>query len=211
MILIFATTIFFTGCGDKDSPEKAFTEIQTALTERNSDKLSERIDLEKFFAQIYDDSTVELAKKYDEYQIKYPEDPYFQRDAEFLTRYNSDYREMHLKFLQNVQNAYFKKLPEPENPHENPYAYIANEFEKIRLATNATVKDIKTDGDKSFVTLEINGDSSIRGQLIGTMIFKISFDKDEKNKWRLVKIENLDELMPELVDKAEKVWITFSN
>ncbi len=70
---------------------------------------------------------------------------------------------------------------------------------------------MKIDGNKALLTVEVTGDSSLRGQFIGSLIFKISFDKDEKNKWHLNKIENLDELTPILVDKAEKVWITFYN
>ena len=211
MILFFATTIFFTGCGEKDSPEKALSEMQNSLEQKDFEKLSERTDLEKFFSQTYDDVTVELVKHYDEFGKLYPEDPYFQHSAEFLKKYNSDHRDLHLKFLREVADAYFKKIPEPENPEKNPYAYVANEFEKIRLASNAVVKDIKLDGEKAFLTIEMQGDNSIRGQFIGNLIFKFSFDKDKNNIWHFNKVENLDELTPILVDKAEKVWITFYN
>ena len=209
--VILIIGIFITGCGDEDSPEKALTDIQNALKNKNSVELSERVDLEKFFGNVYDDSTLELAKNYDEYQKKYPEDPYFQHDKDFLLKYNSDYREMHLKFLRDVQEAYFKKIPAPEKPEDNPHAYVADEFEKIRWASVATVKNIVVNNDRAVMTVEIKGDESIRGQFIGVMDFAISFDKDDDNKWRVDKIENLDELMPVLVDKAEKVWITFSN
>lgn len=204
-------TIFFAGCGNDDSPEKSLSEIQTALNERNLKKLSERIDLEKFFSQTYDDITLELAKNYETYQKKYPDDPYFQHDAEFLKNYNVAHKELHLKFLNEVETAYFEKRPEPQTPDENPYAYVANEFEKIRQASTAVIKEIKIDGDKALMTVEMQGDSSIRGQFIGKLTFKISFDKDEKNNWHFNKIENLDELTPTLVDKAEMVWITFFN
>lgn len=208
MILIL---IFCTGCGIDDKPEDALTEIQSALKEKNFEKLSERADLKNFFAKTYDDTTVELVKNCTEYGEKYPEDPYFQHDAEFLKKYNADYREMHLKFLQDVQEAYFKRIPAPDKPEDDPYAYVADEFEKVRISSTATVKNTVINGDKAIMTVEIKGDSSIRGQFIGTMDFEISFDKDENDKWRLDKIENLDDLMPTLVDKAEKVWITFSN
>ena len=204
-------TIIFAGCGNDDSPEKSLADIQIALQDRDFEKISKRADLKKFFEQTYEDTTVELAKNYDEYQKKYPEDPYFQHSAEFLTKYNADYKEMHLKFLQGVQDAYFNKIPAPENPEDNPHAYVADEFDKIRRASTMTIKNIEIENNQSVVTIEIKGDDSIRGQFIGAMIFKISFDKNDQNQWRLAKIENLDELMPEFVDKAEKVWITFSN
>ena len=211
MILFFAAAIFFAGCGNEDSPEKSLKEIQTAFEEKNFQKLSDRADAEKFFAQTYDDITVELVKNCEEYGKKYPDDPYFQHNAEFLKKYNSEHRELHLKFLRDVTNAYFERIPEPEKPEDNPQAYVANEFEKVRLASNTVVKDIRIDGNKALMTIEMQGDNSLRGQFIGALTFKISFDKDEKNNWRLNKIENLDELTPTLVDKAEMVWITFYN
>ena len=128
-----------------------------------------------------------------------------------MKEYNAEHKNLHLKFSREVAKAYFEKIPEPETPEENPHAYVANEFEKIRLASNATVKNMKIDGNKALLTVEVIGDSSLRGQFIGSLIFKISFDKDKENKWHLNKIENLDELTPILVDKAEKVWITFYN
>ena len=210
-MMSFAAIIFLTACGNDDSPQKAFSEMQQALEEKNFEEISARMDLEKFFAQTYDDVTVELAKNYDEYGKLYPEDPYFQHSADFLKKYNSEHKDLHLKFAEDVKNAYFEKLPEPETPELNPHAYVANEFEKIRLASTATVKDMKIDDNKALMTVEMQGDTSLRGQFIGKLIFKISFDKDEKNIWHFNKIENLDELTPILVDKAEKVWITFYN
>lgn len=204
-------TIFFIGCGGEDSPEKALSEMQESLEQKNFKKLSERMNLEEFFALTYDDITLELAKNYDEFGKKYPEDPYFQHSEKFLKKYNSEHRDLHMKFLNEVAHAYFEKIPEPEKPEMNPYAYVANEFEKIHLASNAVIKETKIDGEKAVLTVEMQGDNSLRGQFIGNLIFKISFCKDKQDKWHFQKIENLDELTPILVDKAEKVWITFYN
>ncbi len=207
--ILSAILIFSSGCGKTDSPEVAFSEMQIALSERNFEKLSERVDLEKFFAQTYDDATVELVKNCAEYGKKYPDDPYFQHDAEFLQKYNSEHRELHLNFLRGVKDAYFAKLPEPKNPEENPHAYVANEFEKILQASTAAVKETKISETHATLTVEMQGDNSIRGNFIGRLTFKLGFDKDENGKWKLAKIENLDELTPPLVDKAEIIWVTF--
>ena len=207
--LLILLTLTMTGCGKEDSVENALAEMQVALAERNSEKLAERIDLEKFFAQTYDDVTVELVKNCAEYGKKYPTDPYFQHDAEFLQEYNSKHRDLHLKFLRDVEAAYFAKLPEPATPEENPHAYVANEFEKILQASTAAVKDTKVEGNHATLTVEMQGDDSIRGKFIGNIIFKIGFDKDANDKWHFTQIENLDEVVPTLVDKAEMIWITF--
>ena len=208
--LILSAVIFLTGCGQEDSPEAALNEIKIALTERDSEKLSTRADLDKFLSTTYDATTIELAKNYDAYQAKYPDDPYFQHSAEFLTTYNAEHKALHLKFLDGVKKSFFAKMPEPDKPEDNPTAYVANEFEKIRQATDATIKETHIDSNHATITLEVTGDNSLRGQFIGQLTLELGFSRDEKNRWHFEEIENLDELMPLLVDKAEIVWITFS-
>lgn len=208
--LILSVAIFLTGCGQEDTPEAALNEIKLALAERDSNKLSERVDLDKFFATTYDATTLELAKNYDAYQSKYPDDPYFQHSGEFLTTYNRKHKSLHLKFIEGVSDSFFAKMPEPKTPEDNPAAYVANEFEKIRQATNVTIKETRIDDDEATIILDVQGDSSLRGQFIGQMTFELGFTRDDKNRWHFDEIKNLDELMPALVDKAEVVWITFS-
>ena len=207
--LILSVVIFLTGCGQEDTPEAALNEIKIALAERDSKKLSERVDLDKFFSTTYDATTIALAKNYDAYQAKYPDDPYFQHNAEFLTTYNAEHKALHLKFLEGVKNSFFAKMPEPDKPEDNPTAYVANEFEKIRQSTNATIKETSIDDDKAIILLDVQGDNSLRGQFIGQLTFKLGFHRDEKNHWHFDGIENIDEITPTLVDKAELVWITF--
>ncbi|MBR4903441.1 MAG: hypothetical protein IKZ53_02125 [Selenomonadaceae bacterium] len=206
--IIILLSLMITGCGKEDSPENALNEIKIALAERDSQKLSTRADLDEFFSETYDATTIELAKKYDEYKEKYPDDPYFQHSGEFLTEYNAENKTNHLKFLDGVKESFFAKIPEPSTPEENPTAYVANEFEKIRKATNATVKEITLDEDNhATMTLFVEGDDSLRGRFIGQMIFKLGFTKDAENRWHFDEIKNLDELTPALVDKAEIIWV----
>ena len=207
---LILAVIFLTGCGQEDSPEAALNEIKIALAEKDSIKLSERVDLDKFFSTAYDATTVELAKKYNAYKAQYPDDPYFQHSADFLTTYNTEHKELHLNFLRNVSDSFFAKMPEPLTPEDNPAAYVACEFEKLRQATDAVIKETRIDNDRATIILDVRGDNSLRGQFIGQLTFELSFHRDEKNLWHFDGIENLDELMPVLVDKAEIVWITFS-
>ena len=208
-LLILMLLIFLTGCGQEDTPESALNEIKIALAERDSKKLSQRVDLDKFFSTTYDTTTIELTKRYEEYRAKYPDDPYFQYSAEFLKTYNAEHKNLHLKFLDGVKDSFFAKMPEPKTPEENPTAYVANEFEKIRQATDVTIKETRIDDDRATIILNVQGDNSLRGQLIGQLTFELAFHRDEKNYWHFDEIENLDELTPALVDKAELVWITF--
>ena len=207
--IFILTLVIFAGCGKEDSPETALLELQAALSERDAKKLSNRVDIEKFFIQIYEGTTIELAENYDYYKKTYPDDPYFQQDAEFLKNYNEEYKAVHLKFAEDVVTAYFAKLPEPATPKENPEAYVANEFEKIRRAVSSEVKSVVIDNDTAEMTVNLNGDSTLIGQFVSDLDLKLGFNKDENGKWHLTKIENLDELTPLIVDKAEIIWINF--
>lgn len=207
--LILSAAIFLTACGQSDSPEAALDEIKIALAERNATKLSERVNLDEFFAETYDATTIELAKHYNDYKSRYPDDPYFQHSAEFLTTYNAEHKALHLKFLDGVKSAYFAKISAPDKPEDNPTAYVANEFDLIRQAANVTIKETRLDDDRATILLDVQGDNSLRGQFIGQLEFELSFRRDENNLWHFDAIENLDELTPTLVDKAELVWITF--
>lgn len=208
-ITLILVAVALAGCGKEDSPEAALLEMQAALAEKDSKKLARRVDVEKLFIQIYEGTTLELAKNYDYYKEKYPNDPYFQHDAEFLKNYNEEFKALHLKFAEDVVAAYFAKLPEPETPEENPHAYVANEFEKVRRAVNAEIQNVIVDKNSAEMTLKLKGDSTLRGQFVGDLIFKFGFTKNDDDKWHLTQIENLDELTPPLVDKAELVWINF--
>lgn len=210
LLFLMLAVIFLTGCGQEDTPEAALNEITFALAERNSIKLADRADLDKFFSTTYDTTTIELAEHYADYKTKYPDDPYFQHSGDFLTNYNAEHREQHLNFLRGVSYSFFAKMPESSTPEDNPTAYVANEFEKIRQATNATIKETRIDDDKATIILEVQGDNSLRGQFIGHMTFELGFTRDDKKRWHFEEIKNLDELMPVLVDKAELVWINFS-
>ena len=208
--LIMSAVIFLTGCGQEDTPEAALNDIRLALDERDASKLSERVDLDEFFSTTYDATTLELAEDYEAYRTKYPDDPYFQHSGEFITAYNTQHKRAHLKFLDGVQESFFAKMPEPSTPEENPTAYVANEFEKIRQATDVTIKETRINDDEATIVLDVQGDNSLRGRLIGQMTFELGFTRDNKDRWHFDEIKNLDELMPALVDKAEVVWITFS-
>ena len=204
-IFIFCA-IFLTSCSLSDSPKLAFEEIQDALNKRDYQKFSERVDTEKLFAQIYDDATIELAKNCEVYGKKYPKDPYFQHDGDFIKNYNAEHRDLHLDFAKKSLDAYFANFPAPEEPKDNPHAYVANEFEKLHLVSTAEIGGEKIDGDSATLTVNVKGDSSLRGVFVGTIDFKLGF-QNVNGKWKLTSIENVEELTPTFVDKAELIWI----
>lgn len=199
-------SIFFTSCGVTDSPEKAFEEIQESLNQKDFKNFSERVDIQKLFAQIYEDATIQLAKDCKTYGEKYPRDPYFQHDGDFIKNYNAEHRDLHLDFAQKSLNAYFENIPAPDDPQDNPHAYVASEFEKLHLVSSAEVDDVKIDGDNATLNVHVQGDTSLRGVFVGLLNFELGFQKID-GKWKLTAIENIEELTPTFVDKAELIWI----
>lgn len=207
--LILSAVIFLCGCGHEDTPESALNDIKIALETRDKEKISRRVDFDEFFSTTYDVVTDNLAQNHDFYQKKYPDDPYFQHNAGFLTNYNAEHKNLHLNFLRDVLDAYFDKIPAPNAPEDNPTAYVANEFEFLRRATDISIKKTVVIDDSAMIEAEISGDDSLRGNFFGKMTFNLEFRRDNENFWHFVGIKNLNELMPALVDRAEVVWINF--
>ena len=207
-VILLLIVVLFVGCGKEDTPEDAFRDIQSAVFERNFDNLAKRLDTEVFFGRVYDDITAELVKNCADYGLKYPNDPYFQHDRDFIEQYNLKHRELHLEFLSKATEAYFANIAEPEKPEDNPHAYVACEFAKILKASKAVIKSTVVNENHATMTVEMQGDSSLRGGFIGKLVFELGFDFDG-GVWKLTSIENCSELTPALVDKAEVVWITF--
>ena len=206
-IFIFCA-IFLTSCGVNDSPKTALEEIQTALNQKNFKNFSERVDIQKLFAQIYDESTIQLAKNCEVYGKKYPRDPYFQHGGDFIKNYNAEHRDLHLNFAEKSLKAYFENIPAPENPQDNPHAYVANEFEKLHLVSTAEIEDVQIEDNHATLTVNVQGDTSLRGVFVGLLTFKLNF-QNVNDKWKLTAIENVEELTPTFVDKAELIWINF--
>ncbi|MCR5833340.1 MAG: hypothetical protein K6G55_01610 [Selenomonadaceae bacterium] len=206
--LLLLIMFFSTGCQkEQDSPETALNEIRIALNKRDLTKLSERVDVDKFFSVTYDDATKEITEHYFEYKAKYPEDPYFQHDVEFIEKYNIKNKTEHLWFAEKVKYAYLARAAEPDQPQENPAAYVANELEKISKASEITIRGTRIEGDEATLIVDIQDSNDFYKDIIGDMTFKLHFTRGEDKLWHFEKIENMDELMPIFVDKAEMLWI----
>lgn len=204
--ILILCLVFLTSCGVTDSPQNALEEIQDALNKKDYAKFAERVDAQKLFAQVYDEATIHLAKDCAIYGEKYPRDPYFQHDGDFIKNYNAEHRELHLDFAKKSLDAYFSNIPAPEEPKDNPYAYVANEFAKLHFVSSAEVEDVKIDGNNATLTVNVKGDNSMRGVFVGLINFKLGFQNVD-GKWKLTSIENVEELTPTFVDKAELIWI----
>ena len=60
-------------------------------------------------------------------------------------------------------------------------------------------------GDKATLAVKMVGDNSSYGKMIGVLNFVLEFDRHGE-EWRLNKIKNVEELVPPILDIAERYW-----
>ena len=208
VLLLAALTLGITGgCGGKeDTPEDALVDIQTAIANQDRQLIDSRVDVDKFLDNLYSDVTVELADNVEQFHNAYPDDPYFWNTPQFIRKYNEEKRGFYMSFVNASVNAYF----DPEMKADtfiNLFAIqCAKEFKNICAAMDTKSSPAVIQGDHAFIDFEINGDDTPYGKFMGNLTFRFGFEKNEKGRWQLKKIENLNTIMPAIVDKAELVW-----
>ena len=194
------------GCGKSDTPESAMQDIQTAIANRDRTLIESRVDVDKFLNSMYSDITTQIAANINKLHENYPDDPYFWNKPDFILKYNEAHRAFYMSFVEASVDAYFKPKDKVDSFVDVFAMQCANEFKNLCAAMNTKVNESQIDGNHAVILFEITGDSSPYGQFIDNMTFKFGFDKDKDDRWILTKIENMDELIYPLVDRAELVW-----
>ncbi|MBR1397580.1 MAG: hypothetical protein IJ563_08625 [Selenomonadaceae bacterium] len=206
MIAALALGITGSGCGKEDMPEDALKDIQVAIAKQDKELLATRVDVDKFLDMTYNDVTEAIANNVGELHNRYPDDPYFWNTPQFIRTYNDSHRNFYMSFVNASVNAYFDPNVKLDSFINIFAIQCANEFKNLCAAMNTKIINTKVEGSHAFVDFEVKGDSTHYGQFVGDMTFKFKFEKDDSGRWRLSKIENIDELIYPLVDRAELVW-----
>ena len=199
LLLVAALTLGIAGgCGTKeDTPEDALRDIQTAISKQDRQLIDSRVDVDKFLDNLYSDITVQIADNVKELHNRYPDDPYFWNTPEFIRKYNEEKRGFYMSFDPEMKPDDFVKLFAIQ---------CAKEFKNICAAMETKTNSAKIQDNHASIDFEVNGDSTPYGQFIGNLTFRFGFEKDKNGRWHLVSIENLDEIIFPIVDKAELVW-----
>lgn len=210
LLLVAALTIGITGgCGGtkEDTPEAALNDIQIALANQDRQLIESRVDVDKFLDNLYSDVTVQIADNIKELHDRYPDDPYFWNSPEFIRKYNEEKRSFYMSFVNASVNAYFDPEVKPDT-FVNLFAIqCAKEFKNICAAMETKISPAKKEDNHATIDFELIGDSTPYGQFVGNnLTFRFGFDRDKEGRWHLVKIENLNELIFPIVDRAELVW-----
>ena len=180
--------------------------ILAAINARDEKIFSARVDLKTLMDVAYDESTDVLAKNCSKFHELYPKDLFFKFGSRILRLYNEKFRGVHLGLIKKVIAAYFDgSFKDAKNFSETPIKFLAAELNNLLKAVRADFGEEKISGDKATLAVKMVGDGSSYGRMIDTLNFVLEFDR-RGDEWRLGKIKNVEELVPPILDIAERYW-----
>ena len=184
----------------------AFDEMRNGIKEKILENLTLHVDVDKFLNEGYDEVIDELAINCEKFHKMYPHDLLFKFGSTALRFYNEKFRKIHLGFVKKTFYAYFdKNLTPPKRFISNPINFCAVELEKLLKSLSCEIKKISVENTKIIAEVEIFGDNSSYGKMLGDLEFKFEFIK-VGGKWKLNKILNIRELVPPVLEMAETYW-----
>lgn len=180
--------------------------ILVAINSRDEKTFAEHVDLKAVMDIGYDETTDFLADNCAKFHELYPKDLFFKFGSRILRIYNDKFRGVHLGLINKVIASYFDgSFKEAESFSRTPIKFLAAEFDNLLKAVHAEFGEENISGDKATLAVKMVGDSSSYGKMIGILNFVLEFDK-RGDEWRLLKIKNVEELVPPILDIAETYW-----
>lgn len=180
--------------------------ILAAINSRDEKIFFARVDLKTLMDIGYDEATEILADNCSKFHELYPNDLFFKFGSRILRLYQDKFRGVHLGLINKIIAAYFDgTFNDAKTFAQTPIKFLAAELNRLLHAVRADFGEEKISGDKATLAVKMVGDSSSYGQMIGTLNFVLEFDK-HGNEWRLFKIKNVAELVPPILDIAERFW-----
>ena len=189
-----------------NTPHDELKTILAAISTRDAETFSGRVDLKALMDIGYDEATEVLADNCSRFHKLYPHDLFFKFGSRILRIYNDKFRGVHLGLISKVIAAYFdESFKDAQSFSKTPIKFLANELNNLLKAVRADYGEENISGDKAFLTVKMVGDASSYGRMIDTLNFVLEFDK-RGDEWRLRKIKNVEELVPPILDIAETYW-----
>ena len=180
--------------------------ILAAINARDEKNFVAHVDLKNLMDVAYDETTDVLAANCSKFHELYPKDLFFKFGPRILRIYNEKFRGVHLGLINKVIAAYFDgSFKDAKNFSTTPIKFLAAELNRLLKAIHADFGEEKISGDKNFLAVKMVGDGSSYGQMIGALNFVLEFDR-RGDSWRLLKIKNVEELVPPILDIAETYW-----
>ena len=188
------------------TPQDELKKMLAAINARDEKIFSARVDLKTLENIGYDEATDFLAKNCAEFHKLYPHDLFFKFGSKILRLYNEKFRGVHLGLINKIIAAYFDgSFKDAKTFSATPIKFLAAELNNLLKAVRAEFGEEKISGDKATLSVKMIGDDSAYGKMIGTLDFVLEFDK-RGEEWKLFKIKNVEELVPPILDIAERYW-----
>ena len=180
--------------------------MRTAINEKNFEDLTAHVEVDKFLNEGYDEVIDELAINCEKFNKMYPHDLLFKFGSTALRFYNEKFRKIHLGFVKKTMEAYFdKNLVAPKSFISNPINFCGVELGKLLKALSCEIKKVSVENSRAVAEVNIFGDNSSYGRMWGDLNFKFEF-VEVGGEWKLKKILNARELVPPVLDMAERFW-----
>ena len=180
--------------------------ILAAINTRNAEEFFARVDLKNLMDIGYDETTDVLANNCAKFHELYPKDLFFQFGARILRFYNEKFRRVHLGLINKVIDAYFDgSYKDAKNFSTTPIKFLAAELNNLLAAVHADFIEEKIFGDRATLAVKMVGDGSSYGKMIGVLNFVLEFRR-RGDEWKIFKIKNVKELVPPILDIAERYW-----
>ena len=189
-----------------NTPQDELKKILAAINARNVEEFSARVDLKELMNVGYDEATDILAKNCAKFHELYPKDLFFKFGSTILRLYNEKFRGVHLGLINKVIAAYFDgTFKDAKTFSETPIKFLAAELNHLLKALRADFGEENFFGDKATLAVKMVGDNSSYGKMVGVLNFVLEFNRHGE-EWRLNKIKNVEELVPPILDIAERYW-----
>ena len=201
------------------SPTAELKKILAAIDSRDEKTFAARVDLKSLMDVGYDEATDVLAENCAKFHEMYPKDLFFKFGATVLRFYNDKFRGVHLGLINKVIAAYFDgSFRDAKSFSATPIKFLAAELKNLLDALHADFGEENIFGDMATLNVKMVGDNSEYGKMIDTLNFVLEFAKvdiesktlggkvSNQSGWRLVKIKNVEELVPPILDIAERYW-----
>lgn len=180
--------------------------ILAAINSRDEKTFAEHVDLKSLMDVGYDEATDFLANNCAKFHELYPKDLFFKFGSRILRLYQDKFRGVHLGLIKKIITAYFDgSFKDAKTFSETPIKFLAAELDRLLKAVHAEYGEENISGDKATLAVKMIGDSSSYGRMIDTLNFVLEFDR-RGDEWRLLKIKNVEELVPPILDIAETYW-----
>lgn len=189
-----------------ETAQDELKKILSAINARDAEKFSAHVDLKALMDIGYDEATEVLAKNCAEFHELYPKDLFFKFGSTILRMYNEKFRGVHLGLISKVIAAYFDgSFKDAETFAKTPIKFLAAELNNLLQAVRADFGEEKILGNAATLNVKMLGDNSSYGKMIGALDFVLEFER-RGDGWRLRKIKNVEELVPPILDIAERYW-----